>query len=160
MKHIDVTISSIFVIVGAVVFVALVGGYFSSMNRDWYDTLRKPSWQPPNWAFPVAWNTIFVLCIASLILLWNTRPHTALTTALVWIFVFNGVANILWSALFFGSKLIFPAIFDAGILCLSTILIIVLGWYVNWVGAMLLIPYAAWTAFATYLTAVIYRLNT
>jgi tryptophan-rich sensory protein len=24
----------------------------------WYAALEKPSWTPPNWAFPVVWNVL------------------------------------------------------------------------------------------------------
>ena len=27
----------------------------------WYETLRKPNWTPPNWVFPVAWTSIYIL---------------------------------------------------------------------------------------------------
>ena len=27
----------------------------------WYESLAKPSWTPPNWAFPLAWTTIYLL---------------------------------------------------------------------------------------------------
>ncbi|WP_209280828.1 tryptophan-rich sensory protein, partial [Pseudomonas viridiflava] len=25
----------------------------------WYESLQKPAFTPPNWAFPVAWTTIY-----------------------------------------------------------------------------------------------------
>ena len=27
----------------------------------WYDGLRKPSWVPPKWAFPVVWTILFIM---------------------------------------------------------------------------------------------------
>ena len=154
-----ITAGSVIVIILAVIAVALIGSYFTSMNRDWYDRLNVPSWDPPDWAFPIAWNTIFALCIVSLVLVWNTRPHTERTHWAIRLFVLNGVINVLWSMLFFGNRMIFPAVIDAGVLCLSVIAIMIAAWPISRWASMLLIPYAGWTAFATALTWAIYRLN-
>ena len=152
-------IVSVIIIAGFVILVALVGSHFSVMNRDWYDALSKPSWQPPNWAFGVVWTVLFILFAVSLILVWNTRPHTALHYAIMAAAVLNGILNVAWSALFFGNKLIFPAAYEAMLLFLSVILVMLLAWPISRPAGLLLIPYAVWTAFASFLTLTIYRLN-
>jgi tryptophan-rich sensory protein len=43
---------------------------------------------------------------------------------------------------------------------MSVLAIIAYAWPSSKLAAILLVPYAAWTAFATYLTWAIYRLNT
>lgn len=154
-----VSASSVIVIVLAVAAVALIGSYFTSMNRDWSDRLNYPSWKPPNWVIPIAWNIIFALSIVSLVLIWNTRPHTGLTHWVIGLSVLNGAINVVWSALFFGNRMIFPAVIDAGVLCLSVIAIMIAAWPISRWASILLIPYAGWTAFATTLTWAIWRLN-
>jgi benzodiazapine receptor len=157
--HLKVSAISVIMIVTGVIAVAAIGGHFSAMNRDWYGMLRKPSWQPPNWAFGVAWTLIFALLAVSLTLIWNTRPVTGLHYVIIAAAVLNGILNVAWSALFFGNKQIVPAIYDALLLCLSVILLMILAWPINRLASLLLIPYALWTAFATYLTSVISKLN-
>lgn len=152
-------IVSIIIIAGFVILVALLGSHFSVMNRDWYEALNKPSFQPPNWVFGVVWTALFVLFAVSLILIWNTRPHTSLHYSIIVAAALNGILNVAWSALFFGNKLIFPAIYDALLLCLSVIFLMIAAWPISRIGSLLLIPYALWTAFATFLTLTIYRLN-
>jgi len=152
-------IVSVIIIAGFVILVAVVGSHYSVMNRDWYEALNKPSFQPPNWTFGVVWTALFILFAISLILIWNTQPHTKLHYVIMAAAVLNGILNVAWSALFFGNKLIFLAIYDAALLCLSVIFLILAAWPVSRLAGLLLIPYAIWTAFATYLTLTIYRLN-
>jgi len=33
----------------------------ASSVRDWYPTLRKPSWTPPSWLFGPAWTVLYIL---------------------------------------------------------------------------------------------------
>lgn len=150
---------SVVVIVAAVVLTAALGSHYSSMNRDWYVKLSLPSWKPPNWAFPVAWSAIYLLCAASLVLIWNTRPHSMLTYLAIGTFIANAVLNVAWSALFFGNRLILPAAYDAGLLLISIVMIILLAWPVSRLASILLAPYAIWVAFATVLTWRIHEMN-
>jgi tryptophan-rich sensory protein len=48
------------------VFVILLGTCFAAgatgalfQPGSWYQALNKPVWTPPNWAFPLAWTTIY-----------------------------------------------------------------------------------------------------
>lgn len=158
-RELRVSLWSVIVIIVLVAAVALIGSYFSGMNRDWYESLQKPTWQPPDWVFPVVWNTIFVLAIVALTLIWNTRPRSRVTYWTMATAALNGLLNVVWSVLFFGNRLISPAVYEAGLLCLSVVLIMILAWPISKVGSLLFLPYALWTAFATYLTATILRLN-
>lgn len=71
----------------------------------------------------------------------------------------NAILNVTWSALFFGNKLIFPAIYDALLLCLSVIFLVIAAWPISRIASLLLIPYALWVAFASFLTLTIHRPN-
>ena len=157
--RVRISIPSVVIIVAAIVFVAVVGSHYSVMNRDWYEALNKPSFQPPNWIFGVVWTALFILLAISAILVWNTRPRTGFTYFFMAILLFNGFLNVFWSALFFGNKLIFPAIYDAALLCLSVVFLMLAAWPISRLAGLLLIPYALWVAFAAYLTLTIYRLN-
>src|SRR5262245_32581429 len=66
----------------------------------WYVNLAKPAWTPPNWVFPVAWNTLYVLMGVSLWLLWRSSSSQAgLAVAL---FLVQLALNAAWSPVFFG----------------------------------------------------------
>ena len=42
----------------AVILVASTGAIFKP--GAWYETLSKPSWTPPDWAFPVVWSILYL----------------------------------------------------------------------------------------------------
>ena len=43
----------------------------------WYAELDKPSWTPPDWAFPVAWSILYVLIAVALWRLWEQPSSPA-----------------------------------------------------------------------------------
>lgn len=125
----------------------------------WYKTIAKPSFNPPNWAFPVAWTLLFVLMGIAFWRVLRQPPRTPSRTIAVRLFCAQLVVNVCWSVSFFGAHS--P---------LAGLLVIVPFWFmilatigafrrVDHVAGWLLAPYAAWVAFATVLNAAIWRLN-
>ena len=65
----------------------------------WYDGLAKPWFNPPRWAFPVAWTTLYVLIAwagARLAGLPGAGVAMALWAAQI-------ALNTLWTPVFFGA---------------------------------------------------------
>lgn len=143
------------------VFVALIGSYLTSKGMSWYNTeLIQPSLTPPRWAFPVAWNIIFVLTTISAVLLWNVfKKRTKVFYAIFALFVLNAVLNVAWSALFFVMHNVFASLIEMMVMELSTLAIMVLSYKYSKLAAFLLLPYFLWVGFATYLTYLIMQAN-
>jgi translocator protein len=142
------------------VAVAVIGSKITAYNMAWYATIRRPSWTPPGGVIGTVWTLIFVLSTVSALLVWNQIPHDSVRFfAITVLFVLNAALNVFWSYLFFGSHHLGGATFEAGLLGASVIALIVLIWPLNAWAAELLMPYAAWVCFATYLSSVIWRLN-
>ena len=60
----------------SVVVTCLVIGYFSgivtrSAIADWYPTLIKPSFNPPNWIFAPVWSMLYVMMGVAAGLVWD-----------------------------------------------------------------------------------------
>ena len=69
-------------VVAALVLTA--GGGLLTPIDGWYAALRKPSWNPPNWAFGPAWTIILGLWAWSGVLAWRgVRPFSVLASWLI-----------------------------------------------------------------------------
>jgi tryptophan-rich sensory protein len=124
----------------------------------WYRDLRKPSWQPPNWAFPIAWTSIFILEAASAVIGWDATSGGA-AALLVALYVGNGLLNIFWSLLFFKLRRPDLAQIEVPFLWLSVAAPMVLLYlHAGWAWIFLL-PYLLWVSFAAFLNKTIVRLN-
>jgi tryptophan-rich sensory protein len=88
-----------FAIYLAACFVAgSTGGLFPP--GDWYENLQKPRWTPPNWMFPVAWMTLYVLMAYAGARL--SQIDGAGTALALW--SLQIALNALWTPVFFGLK--------------------------------------------------------
>ena len=67
---------------------------------EWYKSLAKPSWTPPNWLFPVAWSILY-LCIAAAAA--RVAPLEGSQYAMA-LFAVQIALNTLWTPVFFGLK--------------------------------------------------------
>lgn len=139
---------------------AWYGARFSrNGNRDsWYRDLEKPSFTPPDKAFPVIWTTLYTLIAWSGWRVWSAAPSRQRDVALrLWISQL--AANAQWSKLFFGQRRPTLALADALALEGSIISYITAARKVDRAAGNAFIPYAAWVAFAAALNAEIVRLN-
>jgi len=149
-----------YVVIPAIVIVtAVVGSRFVNAGMEWYRTIHLPAITPPGWFIGVVWNVIFVLTTISAILVWNRAPHRGQFWAIVVLFLVNAVLNAMWSYVFFVEHAIGGAIVEMLVLLATVLAMIVLIRPISILAAELLIPYAAWVGFATYLTTEIWRLN-
>jgi len=147
-------------IAGAAAAVALAGlGATMTDLGPWYQNLRKPDWQPPDWLFGPAWTVIFGLTALSGIVAWNTAPDRRTREAIIGLFALNGVLNILWSALFFRLRQPDWALIEVVALWLSIVWLIIGPTRHSSTARWLLLPYLCWVAFAGFLNLAIVRLN-
>jgi tryptophan-rich sensory protein len=126
----------------------------------WYRTLRKPSWNPPNWVFGPVWTALYIMMGLASWLVWRERTsrRPSVEEALRWYSIqlfFNG----LWSIIFFGMRRIRLALVDIVALWGSLLVTLIQFFRVRKIAAWLLIPYFLWVSFATMLNAMIWWLN-
>lgn len=141
---------------GIVALVAASGALFPP--GEWYDTLAKPPWTPPDWLFAPAWTLLYVLIAIAGARAWLRVPpaqrRKVFTPYFIQLFLNAG-----WSALFFGLHLPVVALVEL-VLILAAI-----GMTMNRFlphdrsAGLLLLPYLAWVAFAGSLNGAIAWLN-
>ncbi len=125
----------------------------------WYATIEKASLTPPGWVFPVVWPVLYLMMgIALWRFLESEAPSRARALG-VTLFGAQLVLNGLWSYLFFGLHRPGLALVEIAMLWLTIAAVIAVFARHARGAALLLVPYLAWVAFATYLNFEVWRLQ-
>lgn len=152
--------SKLFIAIGICLLVGLIGSMATQTSiSGWFETLEKPSWNPPNWLFAPVWTTLYILMGISAALVWQKGLRKKEVQNALYIFGFQLILNAFWSIIFFALREPLWAFVEIVILFITIILTIKAFKSINRTAAYLLVPYAIWVAFATILTLEIVRLN-
>ena len=149
----------------SVVVTCLVIGYFSgivtrSAIADWYPTLIKPSFNPPNWIFAPVWSMLYIMMGVAAGLVWDRmQQESEVVKKALLFFVIQLGLNALWSYLFFGLHNPMLAGLEIIVLWLMIYETYVQFAKINKIAGYLFIPYLAWVSFATVLNISIWWLN-
>ena len=139
-------------------FIGVLGGTLTDTG-PWYQNLRKPGWQPPDWLFGPAWTLIFALATVSAVYAWRNAQDRAQREWVIGLFALNGSLNVLWSTLFFAMRRPDWALIEVVFLWLSILLpIVVLARFAK-PASLYLVPYLLWVSFAAFLNLTVVRLN-
>ena len=125
----------------------------------WYASLRKPSFNPPNWLFAPVWTALYVLIAIAGWRVWSRRTGTRADSLALGLWWLQLGLNFLWSPIFFAAHRIDLALAVVALLLLSIIGFIATAWARDRVAALLFAPYALWVAFATALNAAFWMNN-
>lgn len=124
---------------------------------SFFESLNKPSWIPPDWAFPAAWFSLWALqAVALVVLLGSERPGRSAALALLGAQFVTAVA---WQSVVFGDgRLTLAAWWLVGVLVL-VVAATVAAWRVEWLAGALIAPTIVWMSVATTLGFALLRLN-
>lgn len=125
---------------------------------NWYPSIQKPSFNPPNWVFAPVWMFLYTMMGLSAWLVWRERRAAQLQTPLGW-FTIQLALNLAWSSLFFALEHPGLAFVDSVMMSLAILATIISFWKVSHTASIMLIPYLAWVIFATVLNYTIWQLN-
>lgn len=152
-------VSPVLALVGFVGLSLLVGAVDASVvarsAHGWYASLTAPPGTPPNWSFGVVWTCLYLMMGSAGWLVWRRSGGGRPLRIWGW----QLAANALWTPAFFG--LHSPSLAVAVVLLMLALIALTIAAFrrIQRTAAWLLVPYLAWTAFATYLTIGFWWLN-
>lgn len=129
-------------------------GFFFKPGQ-WYESLVKPAFTPPNWVFPVAWSTIYLLIAWAgyrLTLIPGSQEVLALWAAQI-------ALNTLWTPVFFGAQRMFTGMLILTLLWLVVAVMVVMALQLDVITGLILLPYLGWLCVAAALNFSILRNN-
>lgn len=124
----------------------------------WYSGLAKPTWNPPGWLFGPVWTVLYAMMAVAAWRAWLHGGWAWQKTALR-LYLIQWALNALWTPLFFGLNQPGWALAEILVLLAAILATMRAFWRVDRPAGILLLPYAAWVAFATLLNGAIWRLN-
>lgn len=157
-SHVKILIPIIFAI--ACMALGFLSGFstFDSIE-GWYATLKKPSFNPPNWIFGPVWTMLYLMMGIAAGLVWNLGFDRNGVKAALSIFAIQFALNLAWTPVFFGMHQLFPALIIIVALWIGILWCLIRFLKLRSVSGLLMIPYLLWVTFATVLNASLWRLN-
>jgi tryptophan-rich sensory protein len=144
--------------VGINVAISALGGWATSTSvGTWYAALAKPVFNPPDWIFAPVWSALYLMIAIAGWRVWRRGGGEARLALMV--YAVQLVLNLSWSFVFFGARLIGPALIVIAALLAAIVVNAALFWRLDRLAGALLVPYAAWVLFAAVLNAALWRLN-
>ena len=122
-------------------------------NMNWFHSLKKPEFAPPDWIFGPVWSVLYVLLIiSSFIALRDSK--TSQRKRVNSLFITNLFLQILWCYTFFAQGQLGLGLAVLILLDISTFKLVSVFQKVNKISGYLLYPYYWWLIFATFLNIV------
>lgn len=137
-----------------------VAGFFTSSSvNGWFQSLNKPSFNPPSWLFGPVWTTLYILMGIAFYLVWVAPADEQLKRRAQAFYFIQLALNFAWSFIFFSAKQPGWAVVDIVLLWVMILATILQFRRISPAAAWLLVPYICWVSFATVLNTAIWRLN-
>ncbi|EBA14087.1 tryptophan-rich sensory protein TspO [Roseobacter sp. CCS2] len=122
---------------------------------EWYKSLNKPTWVPPDWVFPVAWTSIYLLIAFA-------GARVAVLDGNAYAMAFWGLQiafNTLWTPVFFGLRHLKASLPVMACLWLAVAGATITHFQLDFWAGLAFVPYLAWVTVAAALNLAMFRLN-
>ena len=137
---------------------AIGGAVTSTSVGTWYQSLRKPPFNPPDWIFGPVWTVLYITMAVAAWRVWRRLGFGGARYALT-LFAIQLALNLAWSIVFFGFRQIGMALVEIVVLLAFIVATAIAFWRADRAAGLLFVPYLGWVGFAALLNASLWRLN-
>jgi tryptophan-rich sensory protein len=129
----------------------LLSGYFGMLkDRQWYNGLKKPFWNPPGWVFGPVWTILYLLMGYASHIIWTQGNRLALI-----VYGAQLIINFAWTPIFFRYQQPDIALGMIAALWCLILWMLYLFKQSSMTAFWLIVPYFIWVSYATTLNAYI-----
>jgi translocator protein len=137
-----------------------ISGYFTAAEiTGWYQSINKPSWNPPGNIFGPVWTILYLMMGYAFYRIWTTKTNIELKNWAIGLFLLQLTLNFFWSFIFFKQHSPGWAFVEIIAMWLTIFCTIVIFSKLDKTAAWLLVPYISWVSFAAILNYTIWKLN-
>jgi benzodiazapine receptor len=152
-------VSALLALVGFVGLCLLVGAAEAALSsravQGWYLSLTQPPGTPPAWVFGPIWTVLYIMIGVAGWMVW--RHASGVRPLRLW--GWQLAANAAWTPAFFGLHSPVLALAVSVVLLGLIVLTIRAFWRLCRPAGWLMLPYLAWSCYATYLSAGFWWMN-
>ncbi|XP_063707154.1 translocator protein [Culicoides brevitarsis] len=137
----------------------ILGGRITQRNiKGWYESLKRPSWRPPNYVFPPVWTALYSGMGYASYLVWRDGGGFSGESAKLPLALYGAqlALNWAWSPIFFHYHNLSLSAMEIVLLTGTAGACAVSFHKVNSTAGWLLAPYLAWLCFASVLNIKIW----
>jgi tryptophan-rich sensory protein len=128
--------------------------------KEYYDSLVKPFYSPPDWLFGVAWGIIYpLIAIYAVLLIISFYKKGNFVKDISWIFILNMIFNYAFTPVTLMFLNVNISLFMILLVLGSLVWLFVKSWKYSKGLTYILIPYLVWVSFATILSVHLIFLN-
>ena len=140
------------------VVVLLIGGTIGALNvpDEWYRSLAKPAFNPPDWVFGPVWTILYAMIGYAGYRTWRGFGALSLPFGL---WALQMALNFAWTPIFFSLNSLPWASIEIGAFLAAVLAYMAVIYPRDRTSFWLFTPYLAWVAFASVLTWTIWSMN-
>lgn len=128
-------------------------------DKEWYDSLIKPKFQPPDWVFKLVWTVLYILMIVAFILV-LVAPFRLISSILACLFFLAQLGvNLQWAPAFFKEHNLRKSFGLSALLVLLVLFTMLVFFHISILAGILFLPYLIWCSYACLLSFEILELN-